>query len=123
MEVGYTDTHTIKFGMQYSPRYSDVRNYLRRVAYRVGARYGDYYQTYGGEKIDQLALTAGFGFPVQLFGNSYVDVGFEWGMRDPSQSKVTVNGKDVGLVKQNYFKLAVGLSLYGDDWFRRHRFQ
>ncbi|MBR2398925.1 MAG: hypothetical protein IKA96_03090, partial [Alistipes sp.] len=97
-----------------------------------GTRVKEITKELGNERIDivpwssdikQYAVTAGFGFPLQLFGNSSIDVGFEWGMRDPSQSKVTVNGKDVGLVKQNYFKLAVGLSLFGDDWFRRHRFQ
>lgn len=123
VRVAYTDTHTIKAGFEIRPRPTDVGNYLNRISYRVGVRYGDYYQTFAFSDIKQYAVTAGFGFPLQLFGNSSIDVGFEWGMRDPSQSKVTVNGKDVGLVKQNYFKLAVGLSLYGDDWFRRHRFQ
>ena len=124
VEVGYTDTHTIKFGMQYTPRYSDVRNYLRRVAYRVGARYGDYYQTYGGEKIDQLAVTAGFGFPVQLFGNSYVDVGFEWGMRGLGERTILVDNMKTGLVKQNYFKFSIGLSLFGDnEWFVQRKYR
>ena len=62
------------------------------------------------------------GFPLQLFGNSMIDIGFEWGMRDPAKSKVVIDGRDVGLVKQNYYKLSVGLSLFGNDWFRRRQF-
>lgn len=122
ISVAYTDTHTIKAGFEIRPRPTDVGNYLNRIAYRVGVRYGDFYQTYALSTIKQYAVTAGFGFPLQLFGNSSIDVGFEWGMRNPSKSQVTVDGKQVGLVKQNYFKLAVGLSLFGDDWFRRRQF-
>lgn len=122
VRVAYTDTHTIKAGFEIRPRPSDVGNYLNRMSYRVGLRYGDYYQTFAFSNIRQYAVTAGFGLPLQLFGNSSVDVGFEWGMRDPAQSSVTIDGKQVGLVKQNYFKLAIGLSLFGDDWFRRRQF-
>lgn len=120
--VAYTDTHTIKAGFEIRPRPSDVGNYLNRMSYRVGARYGDYYQTYAYSNIRQYAVTAGLGFPLQLFGNSMIDIGFEWGMRDPAKSKVVIDGRDVGLVKQNYYKLSVGLSLFGNDWFRRRQF-
>lgn len=122
IHVAYTDTHTIKAGFEIRPRPSDVTNYLNRISYRVGLRYGDYYQTYGYSNIRQYAVTAGFGLPLQLFGNSSVDIGLEWGMRDPVQKSVMVNGAQVGLVKQNYFKLAIGLSFYANDWFKRRQF-
>ena len=124
VRVAYTDTHTIKAGVEYTPRHSDVRNYLRRMAYRIGARYGDYYQTYGGSTIKQFAVTAGFGFPVQLFGNSYVDVGFEWGMRGLGNTTILVDNMKTGLVKQNYFKFSIGLSLFGDEeWFVQRKYR
>lgn len=124
VQVRYTDTHTIKVGVQYIPRHTDVRNYLRRMAYRVGARYGDYYQTYGGEKIKQLAFTAGFGLPVKLFGSSSVDVGVEWGLRGLGNQTIMVDNKKVGLVKQQFVKFSVGLSLFGeDDWFVQRKYQ
>jgi hypothetical protein len=122
VRVAYTDTHTIKAGFEIRPRPTDVSNYLNRISYRVGLRYGDYYQTYAYTNIKQYAVTAGFGLPLQLFGNSSVDIGFEWGMRDPQNEKISLNGKEVGLVKQNYYKLAIGLSLFGNDWFRRRQF-
>ena len=122
--VAYTDTHTVKVGVQYTPRHTDVRNYLRRMAYRVGARYGDYYQTYGGAKIDQLALTAGLGLPVKLFGRQAVDIGFEWGMRGLKQQEIIVDNKPASLVRQNYFKFSIGLSLFGeDDWFVQRKYR
>ena len=124
VQVAYTDTHTVKVGFQYIPRHTDVRNYLRRMAYRVGARYGDYYQTYGGEKIQQLAITAGLGFPVQLFGRSSVDLGFEYGMRGMGNKSIMVDNQKVGLVNQQYVKLSIGLSLFGEDeWFMMRKYK
>lgn len=123
VRVAYTDTHTVKAGFEIRPRPTDVGNYLNRIAYRVGARYGDYYQTFAFSNIRQYAVTAGFGLPLQLFGNSYFDVGFEWGMRDPVKDKINLNGQEIGLVSQNYYKLAIGLSLFGNDWFRRRQFK
>ena len=97
---------------------------MRRVAYRVGARYGDYYQTYGGEKIQQLAITAGFGFPVQLFGRSSVDFGVEWGVRGMGNKTVMVDNAKVGLVNQQYIKFSLGLSLFGEDeWFMMRKYK
>ena len=72
----------------------------------------------------QMAVTAGFGLPVKLFGRSSVDVGFEFGMRDPVKDKITLNDNIVGLVKNTYYKFSIGVSLFGeDDWFRRYKFK
>lgn len=122
-EVAYTDTHTIKVGFEITPRHVDVRNYLNRISYRVGARVGDYYQTYGGSAIHQYALTAGLGLPIRLFGASSVDVGFEYSRRTPENDIIKVYGENVGLVKQNSFKFSLGLTLFGEDrWFQRYKF-
>lgn len=122
-EVAYTDTHTIKVGFEITPRPTDVRNYLNRIAYRVGARVGDYYQTFGGSAIHQMAITAGLGLPIRLFGRSTVDVGFEYGRRMPEMETIEVYGEKVGMVNQNYFKFSLGLSLFGEDrWFQRYKF-
>jgi hypothetical protein len=121
--VNYTDTHTLKFGLEITPKAMDVRNYLNRIAYRVGARAGELYQTFGGSKIRQYAVTAGLGFPVRLFGGSSIDVGFEYGMRRPEMVVVDVDGVGANLVKQDYFKLSLGLTLFGEDrWFQRYKF-
>ncbi len=122
VEVTYNDTHTVKFGIEYTPRPSDVRNYLNRIAYRLGGRVGDYYQNYGGSAVHQYAITAGLGLPLQLFGGSSVDVGFEYGMRRPDKDVIMVDGAKVGLVNQNYFKLSIGLSFFSDRWFMRYKF-
>lgn len=122
--VAYTDTHTIKAGFEITPKPTDVRHYLNRVSYRLGVRYGDYYQTYQGCNIKQFAVTAGLGLPIRLFGSSSIDIGFEFGMREPQHSTIQLNEQMVGMVKQRYYKLSIGLAMFGEDrWFQRYKFE
>lgn len=123
--VNYTDTHNIKLGMEYTPRRGDTRSYFNRMSYRIGARVGNYYQSFGGERINTMAITAGVGFPIRLWGSSSINVGFEYGRMSAPHS-VVVNAQKVGLTTQNYFKLSVGFSLFSQDtsdyWFVRQKF-
>lgn len=123
--VAYTNTHTVKLGFEVTPRRNDVRNYLNRITYRIGARLGNYYQTFAGEQINQLAITAGFGFPIKIWGASSINLGFEYG-RLSSASTPEFNGAKVGMVTQNYYKLSLGFSLFSADtsdyWFVRQKF-
>lgn len=124
VHVSYTDTHTIKAGFEIIPRFSDVGNYLNRISYRVGVRYGDYYQTFGGSTVQQYAITAGLGLPIRLFGRSSVNIAFEYGHRNPAENTILVNDVKVGMVKQNYFKMSLGLTLFGEDkWFHRYKYE
>jgi uncharacterized membrane protein YiaA len=44
-------------------------------------------------------------------------------MRNPANEKILMNNKTIGLVKQRYYKVAIGLTLFGEDrWFQRHKF-
>lgn len=124
LSVRYRDTSTIKAGFEYTPNRFDVRHYLRRVSYRVGGRYGQYYQQFGGSDINQWAVTAGFGFPLRFMGATSIDIGVEVGGRGALASVVTSEtNRRIGLVKQNYFKVSLGLSLFGEDyWFVRPKF-
>ncbi len=123
--VAYSNTHTIKAGFEITPKRTDVRNYLNRMTYRVGARVGNYYQTFAGERINQLAITAGIGFPVKMWGSSSINLGFEYG-RMSSAATAKINNAKVGLVTQNYYKLSVGFTLFSldtsDYWFVRQKY-
>ncbi len=111
--VEYNNFSTIKIGGEYIPRSTDVRNYLNRVAYRGGLRYGGYQQTFGGEQLQQFAITAGMGFPLKMGGISKIDLGFEYGARTGSSS----------VIRQDYGKISLGFTLFGDDyWFQRPKF-
>jgi opacity protein-like surface antigen len=91
----------------------------------VGARVGNYYQTFGGQRINNFALTAGFGLPLKIWGVSTVNVGFEYG-RISAKNAVVVNDHKVGLIKQNTFKFTLGFSLFSADtadyWFVKQKY-
>ncbi len=120
--VAYTNTSTIKVGFEYTPNRYDVRHALKRWSYRAGFRYGNYNQTYNGQKLSQYAVTAGIGIPVKLFAVSSIDIGVEYGRRG-------YNVADrLGLVRQQYFKIGVGFSLFAggvenqEYWFMRPKY-
>ena len=123
--VAYTNTHTIKAGFEITPKRTDVRNYFNRMTYRVGARVGNYYQTFAGQNLNQMAITAGLGFPVKLWGSSSINLGFEYG-RISSAAATQLKGMKVGLVTQNYYKISVGFTLFSldtsDYWFVRQKY-
>ena len=121
MSIRYHDTHTYKAGFEYIPNRFDVRNFFKRVSYRIGARYGDYYQSFEGRNIDQWAVTAGFGFPLRFMGATSINAGIEVGGRGSHASVLMPKtGQRIGLIRQNYIKVSLGFSLFGEDyWFVR----
>ncbi|MDE5708599.1 MAG: outer membrane protein transport protein [Alistipes sp.] len=121
LDVAYTDTHTVKFGVEFTPSRYDARNFLKRWSYRAGFRYGSYNQTFGGHELHQYAVSLGFGIPVRFFGSSSIDVGVEYGCRGFNVAE------RIGLVRQRYFKFAVGFALFagsenGEYWFVRPKY-
>lgn len=122
VDVAYRNTSTIKAGFEYTPNRMDIRNYLKRWSYRVGFRYGTYYQTFGGKTLPQYAVTAGFGIPVRFLGRSSVDFGVEFGQRG-NDSPLRIDNRQIGLVRQRYVKFSLGLTLFGEDsWFVRYKY-
>ena len=122
MTVKYVDTHTAKVGLSFTPNRFDARSYLKRIAYRVGARYSNYYQEYNGVAIPQVAVTAGFGFPLKFMGASTIDVSLEYGMRGSRKGLMSASPK-IGMIRQDYFKVGLGFSLFGEDyWFVRPKY-
>ena len=121
MKVKYIDTHTAKLGFSYTPNRFDVRNYLKRISYRVGFRYSNYYQAYNGVEIPQYAVTAGLSFPLKFMGTSSIDLSFEYGVR--GSHALMNNTPKIGMIRQDYFKVGLGFILFGDDyWFVRPKY-
>lgn len=122
VEVGYNNTSTYKAGFEYVPNRGDIRSYYKRMGYRAGARYGDYYQNYNGVTMNECAVTSGVSFPIKYGSLSRLDLGVEWGMLGSRDILETTTGS-MGLIKQHSFKISVGLMLFGDDyWFHRPKF-
>ena len=95
VNVAYKNTNTVKLGFEYTPNRMDIRNYLKRWSYRVGFRYGTYYQTFEGKTLSQYAVTAGFGMPVRFLGRSSIDFGVEFGQRG-NDSPLRIDNRQIG---------------------------
>ena len=113
-DVTYCNTHSVAAGVQFIPNAGDVRRYLNRWAYRFGIRYDQGYMMMNGHVIDEIAVSLGFGIPLDSTGKSNVDVGIEFGTRGTTVA---------GLVKENFVSVSVGLSLFGSDfWFMKYKY-
>ncbi len=112
--VTFRNTNTYRLGGEFTPRAGDVRNFWRRLSYRAGLRYGEYYMVVRDTPIAEKALTFGVGVPLRMTGLSAINFGVELGQRG-----TTVNG----LVKENYVKFSLEFNMFGEDyWFVKYRY-
>ena len=113
-QMKFVDTHTVKIGAQYTPDRNDIRYMLRRWTYRAGLRYNTCYMQLNGHQIHDKAVTFGVGFPLRRGGLSDLDIGCEFGSRGAVRP---------GMIRENYFKISLGLNLFGmDDWFAKRKY-
>lgn len=123
--VDFRSNHYFKLGAQYTPDPMSVRHFLARWTYRAGIRYNDYYMQFGGKKINDLAFTVGIGIPItKNMWISSINLGAEFGRRGNTQSVTLPNHKQFQMIRENYVRFSIGLSLFGtDDWFKRFKYQ
>ncbi len=122
VRIAYHRVCQVKLGVEYVPNMMDVRTYYKRMAYRFGVRAGNYYKTVAGQLMPQWAVTAGVGLPMGMLSLSNVDVGLEYGSMGLNKTVGSGDAK-LNLIKQNYFKVALGITLFGDDyWFQRPKY-
>ena len=121
--VKFTNNHYIKVGAQYTPNFFDPRSFLRRVTYRLGYRYNSYYMQINGHPVRDHAITFGFGVPLHRRGLTNIDVGFELGQRGLTTTGF-IGTRQFQMVRERYFKISLGLSLFGEDyWFVKHKYE
>lgn len=105
----YDKSSKYVIGGYYTPKYNSFSSYFQRVTYRAGFRFEDTGMNINGQDIKDRAVSAGFGLPLGLSLSS-LNLGFEYGSRGTT---------NIGLVKENYFVVTVGLS-FGDKWFKKY---
>ncbi len=112
--VRYRNTNSFKLGGEYTPNRIDVRNFMNRLTYRAGVRYSEYYMQFNGQNIDEKAVTLGVGLPLRAAGVSNINFGVEVGTRGNTRNN---------MIRENYFKFSIGISLFGDDyWFVKYKY-
>ncbi len=109
----YQDASSFALGGFYIPDYTSFTSFFKRVTYRAGMRSVKTGMVVNNQEIDDFGITFGVGLPLAsgTSGFSNINLGFEIGKRGTT---------DANLIKENYFKLSVGLSL-NDRWFRKRK--
>lgn len=109
--VNYNKSARYSLGGYFIPRYDAYRGYFKRIVYRAGVRYEDTGLELEGRKIEDLAVTFGFGFPMRgSFTN--INLGFELGHRGTRAG---------GLIHENYTKISLAFS-FSDLWFVKPKY-
>lgn len=118
--VTYTNTNTFKLGAQFTPNRLDIRgrftSFFNRITYKVGVRYGNNYLKFMGQPINEKAVSLGFDIPFRAVSVSTLNLGLEFGQRGRLGH---------GLVRENFFKVNVGVMLFGRDydyWFEKYKY-
>lgn len=99
-------------GGQIKPDPTSV-NYWNIVDYRLGFRYNKTHLKYNNENINDMAITAGFGFPLpeSNFGRTFsrVNISAEFGQQGTLKNN---------LVRERYININLGFTI-NDSWFLR----
>ncbi len=115
-DVNYLqDMKRVSIGAEFVPnKFAHGKgDYLKRVHYRLGARYNDGFLLINNNRVNDYALTAGFGFPVganKLLNTFNVSV-------EAGQTGTTQNN----LIKYQYIKATLGFT-FNDRWFLKYKY-
>ncbi|HSI70917.1 MAG TPA: hypothetical protein VK941_11830 [Gillisia sp.] len=111
LPFNYEDAVQYRLGGFYVPNYTSLTNYMNRIVYRAGIRFEETGLNINNESINEFGISFGLGLPAGTnFSNA--NVSFEYGQRGTTNS---------GLIKENFFKLSLSLSL-SERWFLQRRF-
>jgi hypothetical protein len=116
----YVNTNVLKFGAKYTPDRFDIRgrfaSFFNRMTYKAGFRTGNNYLEYMGLPLNERAVSFGVDIPFKADNVSTLSLAFEYGTRGTLQKS---------LVKEDYFKISVGIMFFGRDydyWFEKYRY-
>jgi len=97
----------ISAGFEYKPERQPGNSFWEQIIFRAGVSYEDLPYVVRGTKIKEYSVSGGFSLPI-TFENT-LDLGIQYASRGT---------RDNGLVKEDRFRVSLGISL-GDIWFIR----
>lgn len=110
------DTYGFSVGGQFTPDFSSINNYFKRVEYRVGFQYDKSYVQLSNQDIKQMAITFGLGMPLASYaqrGTFYkMNISAEVGKRGTLSN---------GLLQERYINFHLGFTLNDGSWLQRIR--
>ncbi len=101
----------LNVGGEVIPDIEKYSNYLARVHYRLGFNYGKTYLHLRGQDLHEYAISFGFGLPLRGM-KTMLNLGGVYGMRGTTTS---------GLIRESYFKVVIGFSIY-ERWFVKRKY-
>jgi len=104
-------TQSFKAGFELTPNRNDIRYFMRRCTYRVGAYMDQSYYQVDGNNITSAGITLGMTVPVYQ-GYNGITFAIDLGQR----------GFGNAFVKENYLGFHVGFNIF-DIWFRKPQYQ
>ena len=111
------DSYSAAIGIQLLPKRTAIGNlaYLKRINYRIGARYNSGNLVFNNRPISLYAVTAGIGLPAgggrfKLF--TMVNISTEYGINGTTSN---------GLIKEKYIRFVLGLT-FNDRWFIKTKY-
>ena len=102
---------SVKAGFEITPNRNDIRYFLRRCTYRLGAYMDQSYYQVDGHNLMSAGITLGMTVPV-FQGYNGITFAIDLGQR----------GFGSGFVKENYLGFHVGFNIF-DIWFRKPQYQ
>ncbi len=102
-----------KFAMggQYTPNFTSISGYWKRVTYRAGMRYGQTYLKINGMPVNEFGISFGLGLPLPRTLTT-VDLSLEVGRTGTTEK---------GLIQENFVNFTLGVSLY-ERWFVKRKY-
>ena len=102
------NAYTIALGGEYTPNFTAVRGYWKRVTYRAGFNYKQTPLVINGSRVNAAEGTLGLSMPVGRSAYNILNLGFVFGQRGS-----TLNG----LIQEQYFRIHFGITLNDPLWF------
>ena len=104
----YKNQDRFALGVSYEKK--DSNRFVKKVRYSAGLNYDSGFLKIGSEKVNNMAFSAGIGFPIERT-RSYLNLSYSYGQ----QGKI---GEE--LIKESYHKIGINLSLEG-IWFVKRK--
>lgn len=108
----YVNQDKFAMGFSYSKTKS-VRSYFDKIQYSTGINYDSGFLEIDNKRINNLSLSVGVSLPVENKSFSALNVTYSYGQKGSISN---------GLIKENYHKLSLNLSLDG-IWFVKRKFE
>ena len=106
-----TVSQSFRAGFEIVPNRNDIRYYMKKCSYRVGAYYDQAYYKLDGNNVNSMGVTLGITFPVSR-GYNGVSLGVDIGQRASTRNN---------MIRERYAMFVIGFNIH-DTWFRRFQY-